>query len=178
MPPVERAFLHRAFACPNPVNPGRKIQGSGETLAGRVPLRIPETHTLSPPHKHTHTCNVFICQSVLSLHVWSAGEMMVRKTPRPRPRAAFSLVGKKDLCPGITMETDKGEDREVPHTRKRTVGASSPGTGQERFCGARNVCADPCEGKLRSRQGKPRSTEESRFVEHVRQMQETWPHLG
>lgn len=65
--------------------------------------------------------------------------MMVRKTPRPCPRAAFSLVEEKDLCPGVTMETDKWEDGEVPLTGKHTVGTSNPVIGQEWFCRARNV---------------------------------------
>ena len=140
MPPAEKAFLHRTFACQKLLTPREKNTGMRGTVSWQSSTQNSRnSHPKSSSQTHTHTCNLFIYQSVLSTHVWSAREMMVRKIPRPRPRAAFSLVEKKDLCPGITLETDEGEDREVPHTGKHTVSISNPVTGQEWFCRARNV---------------------------------------
>lgn len=41
-------------------------------------------------------------------------------------------MGKQDICPVTTVETDEHTDRDVPPTQKHTVGASNPVTCQER----------------------------------------------
>lgn len=147
-------------------------------------LGIPETHALSSPlPRPTHTPTYIHKSFAHSLihppkYVEPAdyeGNNGEKDETSPVLIRVFCQVGKKGICPAMTVETDECEDQKILATWKHNKGASNLITGQERLPGGREVSGDPCEGKLRSSRTHLKSAEESSFKQQVK-MQKELPH--